>query len=68
MAKTIIIRLHICAGGDKLDFLKRFLLPLVKPLDTFANIDKYITVSDTGTAGSANQRLMPMATVTDDVS
>ncbi len=55
------------AGGDKLD-LKDFITASGNQATLFANIDKYITVSDTGTAGSAKLTIDADGTVTDDVA
>ncbi len=55
------------AGGDKLD-LKDFITASGNQATLFANIDKYITVLDTGTAGSAKLTIDADGTVTDDVA
>ncbi|WP_369178235.1 beta strand repeat-containing protein [Candidatus Thiodubiliella endoseptemdiera] len=55
------------AGGDKLD-LKDFITASGNQATLFANIDKYITVSDTDTAGSAKLTIDADGTVTDDVA
>ncbi|WP_369177728.1 FG-GAP-like repeat-containing protein [Candidatus Thiodubiliella endoseptemdiera] len=55
------------AGGDKLD-LKDFITASGNQATLFANINKYITVSDTGTAGSAKLTIDADGTVTDDVA